>query len=205
MADVKANKAAKFGASAFEYGVVTADELVPKTRKVPGLSSIKMDLKNELKTIAADDGPYIILSGGITEATQTIELYDVDSQMKQDLYGIRVVSGTEVYSKNLTPNDVATMFRTKISTGGYVWVAMLKGKFSLPSMDQKTVDGTPDPAADSIEGSFVPRGDEDNGNVVLIGREDNKDFDIAQFRKWVFPTTEEEGKIPDEVEDTKKE
>lgn len=204
MADVKANKAAKFGASAFEYGVVTADELVPKTRKVPGLSSIKMDLKNELKTIAADDGPYIILSGGITEATQTIELYDVDSQMKQDLYGIRVVSGTEVYSKNLTPNDVATMFRTKISTGGYVWVAMLKGKFSLPSMDQKTVDGTPDPAADSIEGSFVPRGDEDNGNVVLIGREDNPGFDFEQFHKWVFPTTEEEGKIPDEDDNAKK-
>ena len=195
MADAK--KLVKFGASGFEYGVVDDTELVATTRKVPGLSSIKMDLKNELKTIAADDGPYVILSGGITEATESIEIYDVDSQMKQDLYGIRVVSGVEIYPKNLTPSDVATIFRTKLSNGKFIWVAMLKGKFSLPSMDQKTVDGTPDPAADSIEGSFVPRGDEENGNVVLIGREDNPGFDFDQFHKWAFPKTDEEAKIPD--------
>lgn len=198
MADEKAKKLVKFGVSGFEYGVVDDSELVPTSRKVPGLVSIKMDLKNELKTFAADDGPYLILSGGITEATEAIEVADIDSTMKKDFYGIRVVGGTEVYSKNLTPNDVATLFRTQMSNGKYVWVAMLKGKFSLPSMDQKTVDGTPDPAADSIEGSFVPRGDSDNGNVVLIGREDNEDFDFEQFHKWVFPSTEEEGKIPDE-------
>lgn len=195
MADAK--KLVKFGASGFEYGIVDDTELVKETRKMPGLSSMKMDLKNELKTIAADDGPYVILSGGITEATELIEIYDVDSQMKQDLYGIRVVSGVEIYPKNLTPSDVATIFRTKLSNGKYVWVGMLKGKFSLPSMDQKTVDGTPDPAADSIEGSFVPRGDEESGNVVLIGREDNEGFDFEQFHKWVFPTTEEEATIPD--------
>lgn len=199
MADTKVKKLVKFGASAFEYGKVDDSELVPTTRKVPGLSTIKMDIKNELKTIAADDGPYAILSGGITEATEAIELYDVDSQMKQDFYGIRVVQGVEIYSKNLTPNDMATMFRTQMSNGQHVWVGMLKGKFSLPSMDQKTVDGTPDPAADSIEGSFVPRGDEDNGNVVLIGREDNDGFSMDQFRKWVFPATEEEATIPDEI------
>lgn len=196
MADTK--KDVKFGVSNFEYGVVSADELVTESRKMPGLVSVKMDIKNEMKTFAADDGPYVILSGGITEATETIELADVDSKMKQDLYDIKVVNGVEVYSKDLTPNDIATLFRTKLSTGSRVWVAMLKGKFSLPSLDLKAVDGTPDPAADSIEGSFVPRGASDNGNVVLIGREDNPDFDLETFRKWVFPATEEEATIPDE-------
>lgn len=189
----------KFGASNFEYGAVDESELVQETRKVPGLSTIKVELTNEMKTIAADDGPYAVLSGGITEAKETIEIYDVDSQMKQDLYGIKVVGGVEVYNKNLVPKDVATLFKTKTSSGKNIWFAMLKGKFTIPGVDTKTVDGTPDPNADSIEGSFVPRGDDDDGNVVLIGREDNKDFDFEQFHKWVFPATEEEATIPDTV------
>lgn len=189
----------KFGASNFEYGAVDESELVQETRKVPGLSTIKVELTNEMKTIAADDGPYAVLSGGITEAKETIEIYDVDSQMKQDLYGIKVVGGVEVYNKNLVPKDVATLFKTKTSNGKNIWFAMLKGKFTIPGVDTKAVDGTPDPNADSIEGSFVPRGDDDDGNVVLIGREDNKDFDFEQFHKWVFPATEEEATIPDTV------
>jgi phi13 family phage major tail protein len=178
----------KFGASNFEYGVVdNTTGLVTTSRKVPGLSSVKVDLTNDLKKIAADDGPYAVLSGGITEAKETIELYDVDSQMKQDLFGIKVVKGVEVYPKDMVAANVATSFKTKLSNGKNCWVALLKGMFSLPSFDVKTVDGTPDPNADSIEGEFMPRGDQEN--VVLIGREDNADFDLTQFRKWVFPTT----------------
>ncbi|KRK40892.1 major tail protein [Loigolactobacillus bifermentans] len=192
-------KIAKFGVSAFEYGVVNDEELCPTSTKVPGLSSVKMDIKAETKTLAADDGPYLILSAGITEATETIENFDVNSQMKKDFYNIRVVGGTEIYPKNLTPNYVTTLFRTKLSNGKYVWVAMLKGMFTLPGIDAKAVDGTPDPNPDSIEGSFIPRGDADTGNVVLIGREDNEGFNLAQFRKWVFPTSAEDAAIPDEV------
>lgn len=177
----------KFGASNFEYGVVDdTTSLVATSRKVPGLSSVKVDLTNDLKKIAADDGPYAVLSGGITEAKETIELYDVDSQMKQDLFGIKVVKGVEVYPKDMIAANVATLFKTKLSNGKNCWVALLKGMFSLPSVDTKTVDGTPDPNADSIEGEFMPRGDQEN--VVLIGREDNSDFDLTQFRKWVFPS-----------------
>ncbi|MFT8747113.1 major tail protein [Liquorilactobacillus nagelii] len=177
----------KFGASNFEYGVVDdSTSLVASSRKVPGLSSVKVDLTNDLKKIAADDGPYAVLSGGITKAKETIELYDVDSQMKQDLFGIKVVKGVEVYPKDMIAANVATLFKTKLSNGKNCWVALLKGMFSLPSVDTKTVDGTPDPNADSIEGEFMPRGDQEN--VVLIGREDNSGFDLTQFRKWVFPS-----------------
>ncbi|MCI1634570.1 MAG: phage tail protein [Liquorilactobacillus nagelii] len=178
----------KFGASNFEYGVVDdATSLVATSRKVPGLSSVKVDLTSDLKQIAADDGPYAVLSGGITDAKETIELYDVDSQMKQDLFGIQLVKGVEVYPKDMVASYVATLFKTKLSNGKGCWVALLKGMFSLPSVDTKTVDGTPDPNADSIEGEFMPRGDQEN--IILIGREDNSDFDLTQFRKWVFPAT----------------
>lgn len=179
-------KVAKFGASNFEYGVWGADEKIKDTRKITGLSQVKLELTNELKTLAADDGPYLILSGGITQAKETINIYDIDSEMKKDLYGIDIQNGTEVYTKNFTPNYVATLFRTKISNGKHCWVGLLKGMFSLPGISTKTQDGAPDPDADEIEGSFVPRGDADTGTILLIGREDNEGFDFDTFHKMVF-------------------
>lgn len=186
-------KVAKFGASNFEYGVLDDNEKIAETRKMTGLSEVKLELTNELKTLPADDGPYLILSGGITQAKETINIYDVDSQMKKDLYGIDIQDGTEVYTKNLMPNYVATLFRTKISNGKHCWVGLTKGMFSLPGITTKTQDGAPDPDADEIEGNFVPRGDADTGTILLIGREDNEDFDFKKFHAMVFgedaPTT----------------
>lgn len=190
-------KLAKFGCSSFEYGVVGADDLVQTTRKVPGLSEVKIELTDEMKTLAADDGPYLVLSGGITETKETINIYDIDSDTKKDFYGIEVVNGIERYAKNIMPNYVATMFKTKLSNGKNVWFALLKGMFSLPGISSKTQDGTPDPEADEIEGSFVPRGDADSGTILLIGREDNPEFKFNVFHAMVFPKTTDEaaGKV----------
>lgn len=185
-------KLAKFGCSNFEYGVVGDDDLVQTTRKVPGLSEVKIELTDEMKTLAADDGPYLVLSGGITETKETINIYDLDSDTKKDLYGITVEKGVEKYAKNIMPNYVATLFKTKLSNGKNVWFALLKGMFSLPGISSKTQDGTPDPEADEIEGSFVPRGDADTGNILLIGREDSTDFNFETFHAMVFPKTADE-------------
>ena len=185
-------KLAKFGCSNFEYGVVGDGDLVQTTRKVPGLSEVKIELTDEMKTLAADDGPYVVLSGGITETKETINIYDLDSETKKDLYGITVEKGVEKYAKNIMPNYVATLFKTKLSNGKNVWFALLKGMFSLPGISSKTQDGTPDPEADEIEGSFVPRGDADTGNILLIGREDSTDFNFETFHAMVFPKTADE-------------
>lgn len=182
-------KVAKFGASNFEYGVLDENEKIKDTRKITGLSQVKLELTNDLKTLAADDGPYLVLSGGITQAKETINIYDVDSEMKKDLYGIDIQNGVEVYTKNFKPNYVATLFRTKISNGKHCWVGLLKGMFSLPGITSKTQDGSPDPEADEIEGNFVPRGDADTGTILLIGREDNDGFDFTKFHQMVFDDT----------------
>lgn len=182
-------KLAKFGASNFEYGVLDENDKITDTRKVNGLSEVKVELTNDLKTLAADDGPYLVLSGGINQAKETLNLYDVDSTMKHDLYGVDVSNGIEKYTKNFTPNYVATLFRTKLSNGKHVWVGLLKGMFALPGISSKTQDGAPDPEADEIEGNFVPRGDADTGTIMLIGREDVDGFKFEDFHKQVFGDT----------------
>lgn len=180
---------AKSGASNFYYGVVENDLVPDGPKKMPGLTEAKMDLKNEMKGIAADDGPYVTLSGGISEATLNIKLLDIASEARKDFFGIEVKNGVELYNKNLKPNDIAIMFDTKMDDGTKIHVAMLKGKFSLPGVDTKTVDGTPDPSNDETTGTFAPRGDSEDGMMVAIGREGNADFDLERFKSFVFPKT----------------
>lgn len=177
----------KFGLSAFEYGIVDAKDTVATTAKLPGMKSAKLDITNELVTIMADDGPYAVLSGGITDTKLEIEVLDLTSQARKDFYGITIEKGVEKYNKNMTPNDVAVMFRTRMEDGKSIWVGLLKGKFSVPGMETSTKEGAPDPKADTTTGNFVARGDVDAGDILYIGREDDPEFVFADFKKMVFP------------------
>lgn len=179
----------KFGLSGFEYGVLNNDK-VSTTKKLPGMKSAKLSITNELLTIPADDQPYVVISSGITDTELEIETLDLNSEARKDFYGIEVVKGVEKYNKNLTPNDIACLFRTRMDDGKYIWVGLLKGKFSIPGMDLATKEGSPDPKADSTTGKFVARGDDEEGDVLYIGREDNADFNLEDFKKMVFPTVE---------------
>lgn len=179
----------KFGLRDFEYGVLNSQEKVANgTKKLPGMKSAKLEVTNELVTVMADDGPYAVLSGGITDTKLDIEVLDLNSAARKDFYGIEVENGVEKYNKSLTPNDVAVLFRTSMEDGKSIWVGLLKGKFSIPGMDMATKEGAPDPKADTTTGNFVSRGDSDAGDIMYIGREDNPDFDLVEFKKMVFPT-----------------
>ena len=63
----------KFGLDSFEYGIVDVANKVATTKKLPGMKSAKLSITNELVTVMADDGPYAVLSGGITDAKLEIE------------------------------------------------------------------------------------------------------------------------------------
>lgn len=189
----------KIGARDFKYAVVK-DNLCPDgIKRIPGLTEAKLDIKSEIKNWAADDGSYVSLPSGISEATLDIKLADIPSEARKDILGIDVINGIEAYRKNLMPNDVAVMFKTHMDDNKGVYVALLKGKFSIPSVDAKTIDGTPDVATDDTTGNFLARGDDEDSFVVLIGREDNPDFVYSDFEKAVFPKTADEAKLVQKV------
>lgn len=178
---------AKFGLRGFEYGVLDDKDKVATTKKIPGMKTAKLDITNELNTIAADDGPYVVISSGITGTQLEVAWLDLNSEARKDFYGITVENGIEKYSKKLTPQNIACLFRTTGEDGKAIWIGLLKGKFSLPGMDLETKDGSPDPKTDSVTGSFVARGDEEEGLVLIIGREDADGFNLESFRNMVFP------------------
>ena len=119
----------KFGLRGFEFGEVTAENKVLTTMKIPGIKSAKIDITNELITVAADDGPYVVLSSGITGTQLEVSVLDLPTEARKVLYGIEVKNGIEVYNKNLTPKDVACIFRTSTEDGKAIWIGLLKGNF----------------------------------------------------------------------------
>lgn len=177
----------KFGLSGFRSGVLDANDTVAEVKQLPGMVSAKLEISNEITTIMADDGPYVTVSSGITDLKLEIENYDLNSETREDWFGIEVVDGIEIYNKNLTPKDVAVCFRTAMEDGKYVWFGLLKGKFSIPGLDASTKEGSPDAKADSTTGQFVARGDADTGDMLYIGREDNPEFKLETFLDKVFP------------------
>lgn len=186
----------KYGVSNFEYGVLDDNDFVQVTKKVPGLSEVKLDLKMEKKSVPADNETYLNLYPGITEATENISIYDISPEMEQDLFGIEKFKGVQLYDQDIKPKNVATLFRTELSDGGHGWVAFLKGTFALPSREYKTVETSPDANPDSAEGSFLPRSVGDGvKRVLLVARDTDPDFDFDEFHKWVFPKNVEEAKI----------
>ncbi|HEN7964721.1 TPA: phage tail protein [Streptococcus agalactiae] len=178
----------KFGLRDFQYAVLGDNDKVNEKDKgikaLPGMKSAKLDITNELVTVMADDGPYVVLSGGITETKLEIEVLDLTSEARQDFFGIKADKGIERYNKSLTPNNVACMFRTSNENGKAIWVGLLKGKFNIPGMDTKTKEGAPNPEPDKVTGNFVARGTD--GDVVVIGREGVNGFELKKFKELVF-------------------
>ncbi|ASB97348.1 TPA: phage tail protein, partial [Streptococcus equi subsp. equi] len=178
----------KFGLRDFQYAVLGEDDNVATKKggikKLPGMKSAKLDITNELVTVSADDGPYVVLSGGITETKLEIEVLDLTTDARKDFFGIKVAAGVEKYNKNLTPNNVACIFRTSDENGKAIWVGLLKGKFNLPGMETQTKEGSPNPKADTVTGNFVSRGTD--GDVLVIGREESHEFNYEAFAGFVF-------------------
>ncbi|HEP5559288.1 major tail protein [Streptococcus dysgalactiae subsp. equisimilis] len=178
----------KFGLRDFQYAVLDEKDQVKDKeggiKSLPGMKSAKLDITNELVTVAADDGPYVVLSGGITETKLEIEVLNLTSDARQDFFGIKAEKGIEKYNKELTPNDVACMFRTSDENGKAIWVGLLKGKFNIPGMEMQTKEGAPDPKSDTVTGNFVSRGKD--GDVILIGRESASGFELKKFKEFVF-------------------
>ncbi|KPJ22187.1 major tail protein [Streptococcus phocae subsp. phocae] len=178
----------KFGLRDFQYAVLGDDDTL-KTKiggikKVPGITEAKLDITNELVTISADDGPYVVISGGITDTKLEVKVLDLTSDARKDFFGISVDNGIEKYNKSLTPNNITCIFRTSMEDGKAVWVGLLKGKFNVPGLEAKTKDGAPSPEPDTVTGNFVGRGEE--GDVYFIGREDAPEFKLSEFKKMVF-------------------
>lgn len=181
-----AEKTVKIGLDKWEIATLGEGDLtVGKPVVAPGLVSANMALTVNSGNFQADDGLWAVLDGGISALSLTISNADLTSNIKEVLHGITLKNGMEIYTANMVIPYVATIFRSRLNTGKYVWFGLAKGKFLPGGVDLNTRAETPTGQPDSVTGNFEPR----NDNVThIITREDNAGFDLDAFRAKIFRT-----------------
>lgn len=177
-------KTVKIGLDNWEIASLDdADKVVGTPIKAPGLVSANMALTVNTGNFQADDGLWAVLDGGISALSLTIGNADIKSEIKEILHGLTLEDGMEIYKSDMVIPYVATIFRSRLNTGKYVWFGLAKGKFVPGGVDLNTRADTPTGQPDSVVGNFEPRAD---GITHIITREDNTDFDLEKFRAKIF-------------------
>ncbi|MCY8792311.1 major tail protein [Bacillus inaquosorum] len=179
---------AKTGLSGIKYAELV-DEKASAIVDMPGAIEAKLDVSSELTPLYADDGIYAVKSSGVSETKLELNVADLTTEMKRTLLGVSVVDGIEEYHKDMEPPYVCITWRQKHHDKGYVYYALLKGKFGIPSVEGKTKEDKVDYQTDTIEGQFLPR--KADGLVFLIGYDQNDGFTLEKFYQRAY------GMLPD--------
>lgn len=159
------------------------DKVVGTPTLIPGLTSAQLAITVNSANFNANDGLWAVLDGGISGLALTIGNADLKTEAKQVLHNVEVEDGMEIYKSNMVFPYVATIFRSRLNTGKYVWFGLAKGKFLPGGIDLQTRGETPTGQPDSVTGNFEPRADE---VTHIITREDNAGFDLTKFRAKIF-------------------
>lgn len=179
---------AKTGLSGIKYAELV-DEKASDIVDMPGAIEAKLDVSSELSPLYADDGIFAVKSTGVSETKLELNVADLTTEMKRTLLGVKVVDGIEEYHKDMEPPYVCITWRQKHHEKGYVYYALLKGKFGIPSVEGKTKEDKVDYQTDTIEGQFLPR--KSDGLVFLIGYDQNDGFTLEKFYQRAY------GMLPD--------
>lgn len=174
---------AKTGLSGIKYAELV-DEKASAIVDMPGAIEAKLDVSSELSPLYADDGIFAVKSTGVSETKLELNVADLTTEMKRTLLGVKVVDGIEEYHKDMEPPYVCITWRQKHHEKGYVYYALLKGKFGIPSVEGKTKEDKVDYQTDTIEGQFLPR--KSDGLVFLIGYDQNDGFTLEKFYQRAY-------------------
>lgn len=181
-----ATRTVKIGLDNWEVATLDdTDKVTGTPTAIPGLTSAQLSITINSSNFQADDGLWAVLDGGISAMQLTIGNADLKSEAKAILHGLTLEGGMEIYTSDMTIPYVATIFRSRLNTGKYVWFGLAKGKFVPGGYDLNTRAETPSGQPDSLVGNFEPRADK---ITHIITREDNAEFDLDAFRAKIFQT-----------------
>ncbi|MEC1270809.1 phage tail protein [Bacillus vallismortis] len=179
---------ARIGMTDLRYAVVDGEtEKVDTVKRIRGAQSAKLDVTSETEKIYADDGVFAVIGSGISEAKLELGMADLKTEDRTKILGVNVVDGIEEYHKDTNPPYVCVTWKEKHHDKGYVYYALLKGKFAIPSSEGKSKEDKISAQTDSIEGQFMPRQKDDL--VFLVAHDQHPDFTVEKFYQKAYGIT----------------
>ncbi|RIO67121.1 major tail protein [Staphylococcus haemolyticus] len=169
---------------------------IGKLTDVPGLQEIELELEQGNEPVYADGVKKLNLFSGITGATVTANLMELNKEEREQFLGVKVENGMELYTSDLVPPYVSVSWKYRCNDGSFIYYGLTRGNFNIPNTSASTMEDSPEQQDQvEMEGSFVQR-DKDKLVYARIHSAD-PEFDEATFYKAIHGddtsvTTEEE-------------
>lgn len=168
-------KARRQSGNGFEVGPLT---------DVPGLQEIELELEQGNEPVYADGVKKLNLFSGITGATVTANLMELNKEEREQFLGVKVDKGMELYTSDLVPPYLSVSWKYRCNDGSYIYYGLTRGNFNIPNTSASTMEDSPEQQDQvEMEGSFVQR---DNDKLVFARiHSADPDFNEEDFYKAI--------------------
>lgn len=151
---------------------------------VPGLQEVELELDQGSEPVYADGMKKLNLFSGVTGATVTASLMQLNKEEREMFLGVKVENGMELYTTDLVPPNVSVSWKYRCNDGSYIYFGLPKGNFNIPNTKASTMEDKPEQQDQiEIEGSFVGR-DTDKLVYTRVHSSD-ENFDEQKFYDMV--------------------
>lgn len=168
-------KARRQAGNGFEVGPLT---------DVPGLQEIELELEQGNEPVYADGVKKLNLFSGITGATVTANLMELNKEEREQFLGVKVDKGMELYTSDLVPPYLSVSWKYRCNDGSFIYYGLTRGNFNIPNTSASTMEDSPEQQDQvEMEGSFVQR---DNDKLVFARiHSEDPDFNEEDFYKAI--------------------
>lgn len=155
-----------------------------KLTDVPGLQEIELELEQSNEPVYADGVKKLNLFSGITGATVTANLMELNKEEREQFLGVKVDKGMELYTSDLVPPYLSVSWKYRCNDGSFIYYGLTRGNFNIPNTSASTMEDSPEQQDQvEMEGSFVQR-TEDKLVFARIHSAD-PEFDETAFYKAI--------------------
>lgn len=168
-------KARRQAGNGFEVGPLT---------DVPGLQEIELELEQGNEPVYADGVKKLNLFSGITGATVTANLMELNKEEREQFLGVKVEKGMELYTSDLVLPYLSVSWKYRCNDNSYIYYGLTRGNFNIPNTSASTMEDSPEQQDQvEMEGSFVQR---DNDKLVFARiHSADPDFNEEDFYKTI--------------------
>lgn len=159
-------------------------------KNILGLQEVGYELEQGSEPIFADSRKTLVLQSGITGATVTANLMELDTIERQEFLGVKVEEGMELYTSDLVPPYLSVSWKLKCNDGSFVHYGLTRGNFSVPNSSASTMENSPEQQDQvEMEGNFMSR---ESDKLVFVRVHDAADgFTEKAFLEKIHGTAVE--------------
>lgn len=147
------------GLDMFHIALLKKDTLDAIEFDVPerllGAVNVNVQPNTESNPFYADNGVFTVLNS-MGDIDVDLEVADLPFSVQEKIYGHRKENGVLIANKDDVTAELALGFRSKISTGGYRFYWLLKGKPELLPTEHQTDEGNTTPQTAKVKMKFMP-------------------------------------------------